>query len=45
MDDEIFSEGRSAVCLGAAKKDFKPIYPTEELQIAAVVHVVIYKYG
>jgi len=45
VDDEIFSEGRSAACLGAAKKDFKPIYPTEELQIAAVVHAVIYKYG
>ncbi len=40
-----FRKGGCAVCLGAAKKDFKPIYPTEELQIAAVVHVVIYKYG
>jgi len=33
------------VFLEAANKDFKPIYPTEELQIAAVVRVVIRKYA
>ena len=30
--------------LEAANKDFKPIYPTEELKIAAVVRAVIRKY-
>ena len=33
------------VFLEAANKDFKPIYPTEELQIAAVVRAVIRKYS
>jgi SOS regulatory protein LexA len=32
------------VFLEAANKAFKPIYPTEELKIAAVVRVVIRKY-
>src|SRR6059036_786204 len=32
------------VFLEAANKDFKPIYPTEELKIAAVVRAVIRKY-
>jgi SOS regulatory protein LexA len=32
------------VFLEAAHQDFKPIYPTEELQIAAVVRAVIRKY-
>jgi len=36
--------GRS-VFLEAANKDFKPIYPTEELKIAAVVRAVIRKYS
>jgi repressor LexA len=34
-----------AVFLEAANKDFKPIYPTEELKIAAVVRAVIRKYS
>ena len=33
------------VFLEAAHQDFKPIYPTEELQIAAVVRAVIRKYS
>ena len=33
------------VFLEAANKDYKPIYPTEELQIAAVVRAVIRKYS
>src|SRR5438874_3367083 len=33
------------VFLEAANKDFKPIYPTEELKIAAVVRAVIRKYA
>src|SRR5262249_36557343 len=33
------------VFLEAANKDFKPIYPTEELKIAAVVRAVIRKYS
>ena len=33
------------VFLEAANQDFKPIYPTEELQIAAVVRAVIRKYS
>ena len=32
------------VFLESANKEFKPIYPTEELQIAAVVRAVIRKY-
>jgi repressor LexA len=32
------------VFLEAANKDFKPIYPTEELKVAAVVRAVIRKY-
>jgi SOS-response transcriptional repressor LexA len=32
------------VFLEAANKDYKPIYPTEELKIAAVVRAVIRKY-
>jgi len=32
------------VFLEAANKDFKPIHPTEELKIAAVVRAVIRKY-
>jgi len=31
--------------LEAAHQDFKPIYPTEELKIAAVVRAVIRKYS
>jgi SOS regulatory protein LexA len=33
------------VFLEAANKEFKPIYPTEELKIAAVVRAVIRKYS
>ena len=33
------------VFLEAANQDFKPIYPTEELKIAAVVRAVIRKYS
>ena len=33
------------VFLEAANKDYKPIYPTEELKIAAVVRAVIRKYS
>src|SRR5215813_2808817 len=39
-----FRKRGRAVFLEAANKDFKPIYPTEELQIAAVVRAVIRKY-
>jgi hypothetical protein len=31
--------------LEAANQDFKPIYPTEELKVAAVVRAVIRKYA
>ena len=33
------------VFLETVNKDFKPIYPTEELKIAAVVRAVIRKYS
>ena len=33
------------VFLEAANKDFKPIHPQEELQVAAVVRAVIRKYA
>jgi SOS regulatory protein LexA len=39
-----FRKRGRAVFLEAANKDFKPIYPTEELKIAAVVRAVIRKY-
>src|SRR5262252_3909223 len=40
-----FRKRGRAVFLEAANKDFKPIYPTEELKIAAVVRAVIRKYS
>ena len=40
-----FRKRGRAVFLEAANKDFKPIYPTEELTIAAVVRAVIRKYA
>ena len=41
---KFFRRRGRAVFLEAANKDFKPIYPTEELKIAAVVRAVIRKY-
>jgi SOS regulatory protein LexA len=41
---KFFRKRGRAVFLEAANKDFKPIYPTEELKIAAVVRAVIRKY-
>ena len=41
---KFFRKRGRAVFLEAANQDFKPIYPTEELQIAAVVRSVIRKY-
>src|SRR5712691_11672300 len=39
-----FRKRGSAVFLEAANKDYQPIHPQEELQIAAVVRAVIRKY-
>jgi SOS regulatory protein LexA len=41
---KFFRKRGRAVFLEAANQDFKPIYPTEELRIAAVVRSVIRKY-
>jgi SOS regulatory protein LexA len=41
---KFFRKRGRRVFLEAANQDFKPIYPTEELQIAAVVRAVIRKY-
>jgi repressor LexA len=40
-----FRQKMSRVWLEPANKKFKPIYPTEELKIAAVVKGVIRRYG
>jgi len=40
-----FRKRGRTVFLEAANTDFKPIYPTEELKIAAVVRAVIRKYS
>src|SRR5262245_31721884 len=40
-----FRKRGRAVFLEAANKNYKPIYPTEELKIAAVVRAVIRKYS
>ena len=40
-----FRRRGSRVFLEAANKEYKPIYPTEELQIAAVVRAVVRKYA
>jgi len=42
---KFFRKRGRAVFLEAAHQDFKPIYPTEELKIAAVVRAVIRKYS
>ena len=42
---KFFRKRGRAVFLEAANQDFKPIYPTEELKIAAVVRAVIRKYS
>jgi len=42
---KFFRRRGTRVFLEAANKDYKPIYPTEELQIAAVVRAVIRKYA
>jgi SOS-response transcriptional repressor LexA len=39
-----FRKRGTAVFLEAANKDYQPIHPQEELQIAAVVRAVIRKY-
>src|SRR5262245_45872939 len=41
---KFFRKRGRMVFLEAANQDFKPIYPTEELKIAAVVRAVIRKY-
>ena len=41
---KFFRKRGHTVFLEAANQDFKPIYPTEELKIAAVVRAVIRKY-
>jgi SOS regulatory protein LexA len=41
---KFFRKRGRRVFLEAAHQDFKPIYPTEELKIAAVVRAVIRKY-
>ena len=41
---KFFRRRGAAVFLEAANKDYQPIHPQEELQIAAVVRVVIRKY-
>jgi SOS regulatory protein LexA len=41
---KFFRKRGRTVFLEAANQDFKPIYPTEELKIAAVVRAVIRKY-
>jgi repressor LexA len=41
---KFFRKRGRRVFLEAANQDFKPIYPTEELKIAAVVRAVIRKY-
>ena len=41
---KFFRKRGRMVFLEAAHQDFKPIYPTEELKIAAVVRAVIRKY-
>ena len=42
---KFFRKRGRTVFLEAANQDFKPIYPTQELQIAAVVRAVIRKYS
>jgi SOS regulatory protein LexA len=42
---KFFRKRGRMVFLEAANQDFKPIYPTEELKIAAVVRAVIRKYS
>jgi SOS regulatory protein LexA len=42
---KFFRKRGRMVFLEAAHQDFKPIYPTEELKIAAVVRAVIRKYS
>src|ERR687885_191717 len=42
---KFFRKRGRRVFLEAANQDFKPIYPTEELQVAAVVRAVIRKYA
>jgi SOS regulatory protein LexA len=41
---KFFRKRGRTVFLEAANQDFKPIYPTEELKVAAVVRAVIRKY-
>ena len=41
---KFFRKRGRTVFLEAANQDFKPIYPTEELKVAAVVRAVICKY-
>ncbi len=42
---KFFRKRGRRVFLEAANQDFKPIYPTEELKVAAVVRAVIRKYS